>query len=501
MARQLTSWKSQNPLGAGINWASALEAAFRLLSFIWTWHFAASDLDAGTRRLLANCMEDHARFLEYNLSFYHSPNTHLLGESLALEAAGTLFPHFRHTARWKKLGRETLDQELHTQVLADGGYFERSSYYHVYALEMFLLHGILAGRRDDQFRERMHAMARYLAAVAGPSRRLPLIGDDDGGRLFHPYGQRDRFCGATLTLCGLILDQTEWIGSETEAAEIAAWWIGEAALGRTGTQAPAASAWFPNTGIAVMTSGETNIIVDAGTFAPGSGGHSHADTLSIVVSCGAEEILIDPATYTYILDPAARDFFRGTAAHNTVRIDQLDQAVPAGPFRWLDHPAVEIVQQSSNAERDVLAAVCRYRGFSHARAILFVKPALLLICDRIEGAGEHLVEHFWHPGLATTRETASRIRIGAGAWIMFSPAATIDVGEGGEFGWRSPGLGTKFPAPYIRVFERAQFPLTRWTAIDLAAPGELSADHYRRDSLLVPLTVNVLGNGCIKMVE
>ncbi len=43
-----------------------------------------------------------------------------------------------------------------------------------------------------------------------------------------------------------------------------------------------------------------------------------------------EEILVDAGTYTYV-EPQWRDWFRATAAHNTVRIDGRDQAVAAGP--------------------------------------------------------------------------------------------------------------------------------------------------------------------------
>ncbi len=39
---------------------------------------------------------------------------------------------------------------------------------------------------------RLVAMAEYLDALLGVNGTLPLIGDDDGGRVFHPYGERDR---------------------------------------------------------------------------------------------------------------------------------------------------------------------------------------------------------------------------------------------------------------------------------------------------------------------
>ena len=94
-----------------------------------------------------------------------------------------------------------------------------------------------------------------------------------------------------------------------------------------------------------MAAQNIQLIADTGPFGPGTAGHSHADTLSLVLRRCApndgqmiEQILIDPGTYTYVADPLWRDRFRGTAAHNTLRIDGLDQAIPRGPFAWQSRP-------------------------------------------------------------------------------------------------------------------------------------------------------------------
>src|SRR6185295_4997346 len=110
--------------------------------------------------------------------------------------------------------------------------------------------------------------------------------------------------------------------------------------------------------IAVMRAHDLQLIVDAGPFGHGSAGHSHSDTLSVVANAGAEEILIDPGTFTYVSDSKARNWFRGSAAHNTVRLDKHDQAIPAGPFRWIRVPGVKIVEWNSTADRDYLHAIC-----------------------------------------------------------------------------------------------------------------------------------------------
>ena len=70
------------------------------------------------------------------------------------------------------------------------------------------------------------------------------------------------------------------------------------------------------------------MLVDAGPFGRGSGGHSHSDTLSLVLRIGPEELLIDSGTYSYLGDPAARERFRSSAAHNTIRVGRLRPGHP-----------------------------------------------------------------------------------------------------------------------------------------------------------------------------
>ena len=73
-------------------------------------------------------------------------------------------------------------------------------------------------------------MADYLFALLGSNRKLSFQGDDDGGRLFHPFGPRDQFGRATLATCGVLLGSEERIGTQSELAEQAAWWIGAEVL-------------------------------------------------------------------------------------------------------------------------------------------------------------------------------------------------------------------------------------------------------------------------------
>jgi hypothetical protein len=443
--RQLESWIRSNPFLRGINWASALEVAFRSLSWIWLWRLAGDQMPPEFAPRFLDELYRHGAFLERNLSIYFSPNTHLLGEAVALHALGVLFDR----SGWRTTGGQIVEEAMERQVRDDGSHFEQSAYYHVYALDFFLFHATLA-EPSPGYLARLERMAEYLDALLGPSSILPLFGDDDGGRLFHPYGDRTRFGRATMAACAVFFGRGGWLRSPDDLYEIAAWWT--AAPAPEPAPAHHISTLFRDAGVAVLAHDQTQIVIKAGGFGEGSGGHSHSDVLGIIARTGDREILIDPGTYTYVASPADRNTFRGSAAHSTIRIDGRDQAIPAGPFRWNEKPSVEILEWNAAPQSDTLDAVCSYGGFRHQRRVEFRKPAKLLVTDVVHGpSGEHTVEAFWHLGSA---ECASRFQFSAPAQI--------------EPAWRSRALFSKEPSQRFCVKVSSTLPVRVETEIDLS---------------------------------
>ena len=234
------------------------------------------------------------------------------------------------------------------------------------------------------------------------------------------------------------------------------------------------SRWFADAGLAVMRSPSAHVIVDAGAFGSGSGGHSHADTLSIVAFRDGSELLIDPGTFTYIADPAARERFRGTAAHNTVGIDGVEQAEARGPFRWESPPDVRLLYWKSDECRDVLDASCRYRGFTHRRSIVFRKPDALVVVDRIDGlAGEHTVEQRW---LGPDDKPDDN----NGDFL-----ATLPVPLSEEPAERSRAFGSTEPARRYVARWRGTLPVTLAALVSFSTAPKLRSVHESGGAILV----------------
>ena len=98
------------------------------------------------------------------------------------------------------------------------------------------------------------------------------------------------------------------------------------------------SAAFRDSGLYVMNAADRQIVIDAGPLGAGSGGHGHADALSICVSDNDGPVLVDSGTFEYVGNGPARDQYRGTSAHNTVTMDGASQSEPRGPVRVVTPP-------------------------------------------------------------------------------------------------------------------------------------------------------------------
>src|SRR5262249_35499721 len=135
-----------------------------------------------------------ARHIERYLSLYTSPNTHLLGEALALWAIGVACPELPGAGRFRRAGGAHLARALVRQIWPDGGPIEQSASYHRYVLEMGLLALTLGERSEEKWpaevRERLEAAAAYAMHLTGPDGLLPHMGDCDGGRTL-PFAERD----------------------------------------------------------------------------------------------------------------------------------------------------------------------------------------------------------------------------------------------------------------------------------------------------------------------
>jgi hypothetical protein len=191
--------------------------------------------------------------------------------------------------------------------------------------------------------------------------------------------------------------------------------------------------------------------------------HGHADALSLTLSIAGEEMLIDSGTFSYGEQPKWRDHFRGTSAHNTVRVDGVDQSVSGGAFLWMKHAQAACVAFESTETLDRWEGT--HSGYSrlpdpvvHRRAIEFDKPlSKFTVTDRLECKQAHRVEIFWHLApdcvVEMTPQQASVVKGNAILRIRLrTPGLAFQLaqGEGPRLeGWSSTRYGTLIASPTL----------------------------------------------------
>jgi hypothetical protein len=402
---QLTSWIDSNPPKKGINWASSLELAFRCIAWAWSYHLFGGETKFPEESFLRflSFLARQGEHIERNLSIYHSPNTHLTGEALGLFYLGVCFPYLRDAAKWVEIGKKVLLQEVQRQVLDDGGYMERSIWYHRYTLDIYLHFYLLARMNGIDLSEDVESaiqrLGEFLVYCSRPDRSIPLIGDDDGGRLLALDSLRsDDLRGIFSTLAVLFgrgdfkflsdeyQEETFWLlGAESKAAyeEIEVY------------EPPFRSMAFSKTGYFFMRNSwskhDNYLAFDCGPHGWLNCGHAHADLLSFQIQSGYQPIIVDPGTFTYAGE--LRNYFRDADRHSTIKVDSFYPAVPGGPFSWRLTPQYKFLGWSTGDRFDyVCGRVTTSRGWSHVRALFFIKPSLYVIWDSLRGKGKHEVE-------------------------------------------------------------------------------------------------------------
>jgi hypothetical protein len=490
--RQWRHWQAENPYPVGINWASSLEVAFRSLSWLWTYYLLQSSPRVPDfRPELSRGLWLHGRHIERYLSTYFSPNTHLLGEGVGLFFLGVLCPELNAAERWKSLGWKIVLQEAERQVRADGFHFEQSTYYHVYALDFFLHSAVLASINGiaipKSFEDTLEKMLTALCLM-GRGGQPPRFGDDDGGRVFDPRRNRGEHLLDPLATGAVLFHRGDYKAAAGGLREETLWLLGAEGVRQWDALEEAAvsteSAALVDAGIYLLPADKlTQLVVDAGPLGTDSAGHGHADALSACLQSRGQTLLVDPGAYEYVGPGDDRNVFRGTAMHNTLRVDGLDQAEPATAFSWRSLTQSKAEQWIRGQNFDLLVA--SHDGYrrleppvTHRRWVLSLRNGIYLVRDVVEGQGTHRLDLSWHLGqeLQLVEDGLYRVK-GASHGLVLLPFAGHGWAEAVRRESWSPVYGQKAPMTVLNFATTASLPaefVTLLVTLEEAHPADRS---------------------------
>ena len=436
----------------------------------------------------------HCRFVAGYLSRHSSANNHLLGELLGLYAATTTWPLWPESEGWRAQAQQEFEHEALLQNTPDGVNREQAVFYHHFVLEMMLFAGQMsraAGQPfSEAFWERSQRMLELLASVMDHGGHTPNIGDEDGAVVvnFPPGGIADVY-RSLLAKGAVLFDRADFRYKAREFNDQCRWLLGREAAARFEALAPDARSLpsrkaFADGGWYVLgdrfeTPDEIRLVVDVAPLGfLGIAAHGHADALACTLSVGGEEVLIDTGTYGYYIEKRWRDYFRSTAAHNTVCVDGVDQSVSGGPFLWTRHAQARCEAYESTEAFDRLAG--SHDGYSrlrdavtHRREYRLDKAARVIdITDTLQCAGTHHIQQCWH-----------------------FPAGLAPAVSGRHVTVRTPRHVVQFELPdgsEVRLLESSQAPLAGWRSTRF---GDLQPC----TTLLVSRTIPATWQGCTRI--
>lgn len=355
----LSRWIEENPPGVGVGW-EPYPISLRVVNWI-KWCLAGSESSEAVRHSLAVQLRFLSRRLEVHLL-----GNHLFANAKALLFGGLFFEGIE-AERWYALGKRVMDRQLGEQVLADGGHFERSPMYHALLLEdlldLFNLHSAYGKPMDASWRETIAKMSAWLSAMTHPDGEIAFFNDAASG----------------------IAPKSHELGDYTRRLGMGSSW-----------PLSVRPALLSDSGYARIENGGAVILADVGSVGPDYlPGHAHAGTLSFELSLAGRRVLVNSGTSVYG-NGSERQRQRGTAAHNTVRVDECDSSEVWSGFR------VARRARTFDVRYDDVTLAGRHDGYRrlpgkpiHYRQWTTVRNGVDIV-DELAGSGPHLVEVFFH---------------------------------------------------------------------------------------------------------
>ena len=371
-------WIRENPPGTGSGW-EPYPTSLRIVNWVKA---SVRGTDLSDECLASLTVQ--ARWLSQRIE-YHLLGNHLLANAKALVHVGVFFGGTEGD-KWLASGLRLWQQQLPEQVLADGGHFELSPMYHALVLEDLLdTLNIMRtyGYAEPDWRSTISHMRNWLAAMS------------------HPDGEIAFFNDAAFS----IAPRSDDLDAYAARLKFVCAGVGHGDLVQ-----------LVSSGYVRIENKDAVALLDCAAVGPDClPAHAHADTLSFELSLLGHRVFVNSGTSEYGIG-AERQRQRGTAAHNTVVIDDTNSSEVWAGFRVARRarPGKVDVRRIG----DVLAITCSHDGYKrlhtrngHERTWEFTHNSMKIV-DCVTGEFRSAVARFHvHPDIAVADDGSGRFRL------------------------------------------------------------------------------------------
>ncbi len=370
----------------GINrpdsWDDAHAVAFRTMALTDIWWKMREEriLSIDESNKLLTALEQHGEYLA-DRNHYDPGQNHGTNEAAALYLLANSFPDLPGSSGWLSVSQDRINTSMDNLIDQDGALTENSPYYHFYTLQKYWdIYQYSNQQRqyfNPEFKNKLYQMISYATYILQPDDSPPLLG---------------------ASLQTIINKHAEY----GEMAAIDPQFLYVLTQGKKGKKPKNLNKFYSDTGQTIMRSGwgmgdefinQTQLIYDVGAYRTD---HSDYDALSFSLYSNGITLLPDSGLCTYAPGPY-RDYFHGTAAHNTVVVDDKDQATgsaSAGDFVTNKDYTLQTAQHQL------------YAGVTHERSIIMLDKSHSLIIDKLISEQVHNYKQMFHlfPGAVFSKD-------------------------------------------------------------------------------------------------
>ena len=485
--RLFDAWEAQNPYGQTPQWVCGQEATFRMMA----WIFATSIFSAmpggesGSYQRMTELVYYVGRHIEKHIGYARSQgNNHAISEAVGLITIGNLFPELVDSGRWDRIGRRVLEAEVKRQVLADGSYVQHSFNYHRLMMDDLLwLAMVLPGGLGDlpAARSALERATRFLAQfVCVTNGRVPNYGANDGALILPlSCGQYIDYRPVLSAASAVTCAPTPFAIGPWDEAQI---WVTHATMrSQAGQQAVRASVYVaPEGGYYLFRGPKTQLMTRCHSYRTRP---SQSDMLHVDLWADGENVLSDAGSYSYFAAGASHRWFKSTAAHNTIEVDEQSQMIGGPGFLWLRWLTAQCLTVRSGVDNRVSVFKGEHSGYKrllgevvHCRTILRADDSYAVI-DDICGDGQHLIALRWRlqdidwsacgaDNDYSIRSKSMKMDISCSTTADYRLIrGTTDSTEG----WSSSRYCSREPAPTVLAQARGALPIRFVTTIAIGA--------------------------------
>jgi len=392
--RIMNSWINCNPYLMGINWYSNLEVNIRLINWFLCWELLDVSKLVEENKEFGNFVVEkwtpsiyqHCQFSFSNPSRFSSANNHLIAEYAGLFIASSKWK-FTESEKWLRYSKKGLEKEILLQH-SNGINREEAAEYIQFITDFFMLAFVIGTKTDNQFSlvyaSELRKIFEYILAIVDLKGNIPNYGDGDDGKVLSLTAGSHFNNFLSLLTSASVLFEDQKFKLRTTSYDLK----NEILFGKQGEEIykslPACplklnSVFYRDEGHHIFRDQKNGkeIYLHFNSAPLGylsMAAHGHADALSVILSINGHCIFTDPGTFSYHVSREWRDYFVSTIAHNTICIDNQNQAKHAGDTIWLDHYKCRLVSQKNGGfTESVKAEHNGYRNTIHIREVLFNK--------------------------------------------------------------------------------------------------------------------------------